>query len=55
MYGNVITNQKKVENFFFDKTQNNNLFISPKKKNAILEMASKSFFLSKLDHQMSKI
>ena len=38
----------------FDKTQNHDLFISPKWKNAILEMALKSFILSKLDHQMSK-
>ena len=30
------------------------LFISLKRKNAILEMALKSFILSKLDHQMSK-
>ena len=30
------------------------MFISPKRKNTILEMALKSFILSKLDHQMSK-
>ena len=30
------------------------LIISPKRKNTILEMALKSFILSKLDHQMSK-
>jgi hypothetical protein len=30
------------------------VFISPKRKNTILEMALKSFVLSKLDHQMSK-
>ena len=30
------------------------LFISPKRKNASLEMALKSFILSKLDLQMSK-
>ena len=36
------------------KTQNNDLFISSKQKKAILEMALKSFILSKLDHQMSK-
>ena len=41
--------KKKIE-----KTQNNDLFISPKRKNAILEMALKSSILSKLDHQMSK-
>ena len=39
---------------FFDKTQNHNLFISPKRKKAVLEMVLKSFILSKLDHQMSK-
>ena len=53
IFRNVITNPKKVENFFFDKTQNNDLFISPKWKNTVLEMALKSFILSKLDHQMS--
>ena len=30
------------------------MFISPKRKNSILEMALKSFIISKLDHQMSK-
>ena len=30
------------------------MFISPKRKNAIPEMALKSFILSKLDHKMSK-
>ena len=30
------------------------LFISPKRKNASLEMALKSFILSRLDNQMSK-
>ena len=30
------------------------LIISPKRKNTSLEMALKSFILSKLDHQMSK-
>ena len=54
IFRNVISNQKKVENFFFEKTQNNDLFISPKRKNTILEMALKSFILSKLDHQMSE-
>ena len=38
----------------FEKTQSNDLFISPKWKKAILEMALKSFILSKLDRQMSK-
>ena len=51
---NLITNQKKLKIFFFVKTQNNDLFISPKRKNATLEMALKSFILSKVDHQMSK-
>jgi hypothetical protein len=51
---NLITNQKKLNFFFFVKTQNNDLFISPKRKNATLEMALKSFILSKVDHQMSK-
>ena len=54
MFINVITNQKKLKKIFFDQTQNNDLFISPKRKNTILEMALKSFILSKLDHQMSK-
>ena len=40
---------------FFDKTQNHDLFISPKRKNAILEMSLKSSIISKLDHQMSII
>ena len=35
------------------KTQNNDLFISPKRKKAVLEMALKSLILSKLNHQMS--
>jgi hypothetical protein len=46
---------KKFENFFFNKTQNNGLFISPKWKNAILEMSLKSFIMSKLDQEMSSI
>ena len=46
---------KKVEKKnFFDKTQNHDLFISPKRKKTILEMALKSYNISKLDHQMSK-
>jgi hypothetical protein len=40
---------------FFDKTQNNDLLISPKRKKAILEMSLKSSIMSKLDHQMSRI
>ena len=31
--------KKNVEIFFFEKTQNNDLFISPKWKKTILEMA----------------
>jgi hypothetical protein len=40
--------------FFFEKTQNNDMFISPKRKKTILDMALRSFITSKLDHQMSK-
>ena len=40
--------------YSFDKTQNHDLFISPKRKNAVLEMALKSFNVSKLHYQMSK-
>ena len=36
------------------KNSNNNFFITPKWKKAFLEMALKSFNISKLDHQMSK-
>ena len=39
----------------FDKTQNHDLFISPKRKNTILKMSLKSSIMSKLDHQMSII
>ena len=42
-------NEQKIE-----KTLNNNLFISPTLKNAILELALKSFFVSEFDYQMSK-
>ena len=46
---------KRIEKkFFFDKTQNNDLFISPKRKIPVLEMALKSFNISKLDYQTSK-
>ena len=48
---NVITTPKNIYSF---QTQNNDLFISLKRKNTILEMTLKSFFISKLDHQMSK-
>ena len=37
-----------------DKTQNYDLFISPKWKITILEMTLKSSITSKLDHQMSR-
>ena len=37
-----------------EKTLNNDLFISPTRKNAILELALNSFFVSKHDYQMSK-
>jgi hypothetical protein len=37
-----------------EKTQSNDLFISPKWKNSILEMSLKSSIISKLDRQMSK-
>jgi hypothetical protein len=48
--------QKKVKKkFFFDKTQNHDLFISPKRKIAVLEMSLKSSIMSKLDYQMLKI
>ena len=47
--------KKKIEIFFFfEKTQNNDFFISPKWRKTILKMALKSFIISKLDHQMSK-
>ena len=46
--------KKSQKNFFLTKLKIMMLFISPKRKNAILEMALKSFILSKLDHQMSK-
>ena len=45
----VVKIQKK-----FDKTQNNDLFISPKRKKTVLEMGLKSSILSKFDHLMSK-
>ena len=45
----------ELKKIFFDKTENHDLFISPKRKNAVLEMSLKSSIMSKLDHQMSKI
>ena len=47
--------KKKFKKNFFDKTQNHDLFISPKRENAVLEMSLKSSIMSKLDHHMSKI
>ena len=41
---------KVLKKTLFDKTQKNGLFISPKQKNAILEMSLKSFIMSKLDY-----
>ena len=46
--------KKKLKKFFLTKLKIMMLIISPKRKNTILEMALKSFILSKLDHQMSK-
>ena len=43
-------NEKKI-----DKTQNHDLFISPKRKITVLEMNLKSSIKSNLDHQMSII
>ena len=56
MFSNEITNQNKLKIIFFNKSQNNDLFVSLKRENANLEMALKnlSCILSKLDHQMSK-
>ena len=48
----LISNKKK-KYFFFDKTQNHDLFISPKRKKAVLKMSIKSSVMSELDHQMS--
>ena len=44
----------ELKNFFFEKNQNKDLIISPKRKKTVLEMVLKSFVLSKLDHEMSK-
>ena len=43
--------EKKI---FFEKTKNNDVIISPKRKKTVLEMVLKSFILSKLYHEMSK-
>ena len=50
-----MSNQKKLKKFFFEKTQNNDWFISPKRKNAVLEMGLKSSIMTNLDNQMSRI
>ena len=39
----------------FKKTQNNDVFISPKWKNTILKMRLKSSIMSKLDCQVSEV
>ena len=49
-----LATKKNLKKKIFEKTQINDLFISLKQKNTILEMALKSSILSKLDHQMSK-
>ena len=49
-----ISNYNKMKEKF-KKTQNNDVFISPKWKNTILEMSLKSSVMSKLDHRMSRI
>jgi hypothetical protein len=41
-----VINKSLLKKIIFEKTQNNDLFISPKWKNAVLEMALKSFILS---------
>ena len=46
---------KKVRKKFWDKSQNQDLFISPKWKITVMEMSLKSSNMSKLDHQISKI
>ena len=46
MIRNLIT--KKNKNKMFDKTQNHDLFISPKQKKIVLEMSLKSSIMSKL-------
>ena len=55
-YDSKLNNElkKSLKKIFLTKLKIMMLFISPKRKNAILEMALKSFILSKLDHQMSK-
>ena len=55
-YNSKLNNElkKSLKKIFLTKLKIMMLFISPKRKNASLEMALKSFILSKLDHQMSK-
>ena len=53
MIRNLIT--KKNKNKIFDKIQNQDLFISPKREKTVLEMSLKSSIMSKLDHQTSII
>ena len=45
-----LATKKKLKNIFFLKTQNNDLFISLKWKNTILEIGLKSFISCKHDH-----
>ena len=39
IFRNVIRNQKNIGKFFFEKTQNNDLFMLPKQKKIVLEKA----------------
>ena len=41
---------KKNEKMIWKQNKNNGYYISPKWKNAILEISLKSFIISKLDH-----
>ena len=43
-YRNVIINQKKLKKKSFEKTQNDELFSSPKRKNALLKLVLKQSF-----------
>ena len=55
-FRNVITNQKKLKTIsFLKKLKIMICLFHRNEKNPILEMALKSFIISKLDHQMSKI
>ena len=40
---------------FFEKTQNNDLFISPKRENTILEMTLKSLIIANLTTRCQKV